>query len=243
MDYARFTTSRGGGRGGPSSLHNNAFSHSTLSSRTPAHDFQGSRTPLASVGLAGGRTPAWGASSGARTPAWSGAGSSARTPAWQQSTNTTGSRTPAYAPTNDGSRTVNPYSNEDGRSAYGGTSGGGGRTPAWNPVATPSSFSHDVFGGGSGGGGGGGRTPAYEPSYSSAGDSRAGGRVYDAPTPAASAPTPGASNGYGGGGAAGQTPQFSGDAPTPFGGGLPETPGWSGGDAAGPRYEEGTPSP
>ena len=79
-------------------------------------------------------------------------------------------------------------------------------------------------------------------------------RAYDAPTPGkefaggSSAPTPGANHGgYAGhtpregGGGMGQTPKFSGDAPTPFGG-LPETPGWTG-DDAGPRYEEGTPSP
>ena len=163
-------------------------------------------------------------------------------PAWQQS-NTTGSRTPAYAPA-DGSRTVNPYS-DGSRTAYGG--GGAARTPAWNPTATSSSFTHDPFGGS--------RTPAYEPSYSANSGAGAGGKVgraYDAPTPgkefAGSAPTPGASNGYvgqtpaaTGAAAVGQTPKFSGDAPTPFGG-LPETPGWSGEDG-GPRYEEGTPSP
>ncbi|KAG8533109.1 transcription elongation factor spt5 [Bacidia gigantensis] len=236
MDYTRFSTSRGG-RGGPA--HNNPFPHLTFQSRTPGQDFQGSRTPLASQG---GRTPAWGAAaaSGGRTPAWSGAGSSsARTPAWQQSS-AAGNRTPAYAPANDGSRTVNPYA-DGSRTSYGG--GGGNRTPAWNPTATASSFSHDPFSLS-----GGGRTPAESNGYA---EGRAGqlggvvGRAYDAPTPAASAPTPGASNGYGSGGTAGQTPKFSGDAPTPFGGGLPETPGWSGGDAGGggPQYEEGTPSP
>ena len=152
-----------------------------------------------------------------------------------------GSRTPAYAPA-DGSRTVNPY-NDGSRTAYGG--GGGGRTPAWNPTATTSSFTHDPFGGS--------RTPAYESSFANgaaAATASKAGRAYDAPTPgkefAGSAPTPGAANGYAGqtpmnSGGVGQTPKFSGDAPTPFGG-LPETPGFSGEDG-GPRYEEGTPSP
>ena len=159
----------------------------------------------------------------------------------------TGSRTPAYAPA-DGSRTVNPYN--DGSRTVNPYASGSNRTPAWNPTATSSSYSHDPF---SNGGGGGGRTPAYEPSYSSNSNNAAnnkGGRVYDAPTPGKDftiASTPGATNGYAGqtpaasGGAAGQTPKFSGDAPTPFSG-LPETPAWSGEDA-GPRYEEGTPSP
>ena len=187
-------------------------------------------------------------------PAWS-SGNTARTPAWQQSS-TTGSRTPAYAPA-DGSRTVNPYT--DGSRTVNPYATGSNRTPAWNPTATSSSYSHDPFAGS--------RTPAYDSSHSNSSGAK-GGRAYDAPTPgkdfAAAAPTPGATNGYvghtpaaataaataaggggggGGGGVAGQTPKFSGDAPTPFSG-LPGTPGWSGGgEDAGPRYEEGTPSP
>ncbi|KAL9129599.1 MAG: hypothetical protein Q9217_001987 [Psora testacea] len=235
IDYTRFSASLGRGRSGGQGGFAGA-----VGGRTPGHvpEWSSGRTPLPAVG---GRTPAWGggAGGGGRTPAWS-SGNTARTPAWQQSS-MTGPRTPAYAPA-DGSRTVNPYN--DGSKTVNPYATGSNRTPAWNPTATSSSYSHDPFGGGS-------RTPANEPSHSNAAGGR-GGRAYDAPTPGkyftAAAPTPGATNAYAGqtpagGGVAGQTPKFSGDAPTPFSG-LPETPGWSGEvEDGGPRYEEGTPSP
>ncbi|KAL9099446.1 MAG: hypothetical protein Q9163_005058 [Psora crenata] len=238
IDYARFSASRG--RGG---VRGQGGFAGAIGGRTPGHvpDWSGGRTPLP---MAGGRTPAWGgggaAAAGGRTPAWSSGNNTARTPAWQQSSNT-GSRTPAYTPA-EGSRTVNPYN--DGSRTVNPYATGSNRTPAWNPTATSSSYSHDPFTGES-------RTLAYEPPYSNPSSGK-GGRAYDAPTPgkdfAAAAPTPGATNGYAGqtptaAGVAGQTPKFSGDAPTPFSG-LPETPGWSAaGEEGGPRYEEGTPSP
>ncbi len=193
-------------------------------------------------------------------PAWS--GNAAKTPMWRPDASAGGSRTPAYAgadgsrtvnPYNDGSRTVNPYG---GNTAYGGPSNSGsGRTPAWNPTATSSSYTHDPFSNNTGG-----RTPAYEPSYSrtpgpSYNTPGASSRAYDAPTPGKdfnNAPTPSAHpmNAYGNAGntpaamGGAPTPKFSGDAPTPYGG-QPETPGWAGGGDTddGPRYEEATPSP
>lgn len=177
---------------------------------------------------------------------------------WRPYASGAGSRTPAYVAGGDGSRTVNPY-NDGSRTVnpYGGSTsyGGSGRTPAWNPTATSSSYSHDPFSSNAGG-----RTPAYEPSYSrtpgpSYGTPASSSRAYDAPTPGNdfnTAPTPTAHpmNGYGNAGntpaanGGAPTPRFSGDAPTPFGG-PPETPKWAAegdGDDA-PRYEEGTPSP
>ena len=180
-----------------------------------------------------------------------------------QEISNSGGRTPAYG-TADGSRTVNPYADgsrtvnpHGGNTAYGGPSGsGGGRTPAWNPTATASSYSQDPFSNN-----GGGRTPAYEPSFPSRTPGPAAStynppstlssRAYDAPTPGkdfTTAPTPAANGGSSNVGhtpmamAGAPTPRFSGDAPTPFGG-QPETPGWGAGDDDGPRYEEGTPSP
>ena len=194
-------------------------------------------------------------------PAWS--GTTAKTPAWRPDASTSSGRTPAYTGPGDGSRTVNPYNDGSrtvnpygGSTTYGGpSSSGGGRTPAWNPTATASTYSQDPFSATSGG-----RTPGYEPSYSrtpgpSYNPPASSNRPYDAPTPGkdfATAPTPTAHpmNGYGNAGntpgamGGAPTPKFSGDAPTPYGG-QPETPGWTGaGDGDdGPRYEEGTPSP
>ena len=196
----------------------------------------------------------------ATAPAWS--ANASKTPMWRPDAAASGGRTPAYTagvdgsrtvnPYNDGSRTVNPYG---GSTVYGGVSGGG-RTPAWNPTATSSSYSHDPFLNNAGG-----RTPAYEPSYSrtpgpSYGTPAATShRSYDAPTPGKdfmTAPTPTAhpKNGYGNAGSTpaatggAPTPRFSGDAPTPHDT-TAVTPGWAGAadDDDGPRYEEGTPSP
>ena len=150
--------------------------------------------------MAGGRTPAWGASAASArstsptlsssppllthpAPTWSANVSTARTPMWRQDASSAnangGGRTPAYMASNDGSRTVNPYA--DGSrtvNPYGGSPSGGARTPAWNLTATSSSYSHDPFvSSSSSTTNTGGRTPAYEPSYR---------------TPAPSYPTPNA---------------------------------------------------
>ena len=193
-------------------------------------------------------------------PAWSANASTARTPMWRQDAinSNGGGRTPAYNagggggggdgsrtvnPYADGSRTVNPYG---GSTSYGGASAGGSRTPAWNPTATSSSYTHDPFSS---------RTPAHEPSYvrtpAPSYPTPQDSRPYDAPTPGkdfTTAPPRAAHprNGFAGsrrgalGGA--PTPKFRGDAPTPFSG-QPETPGWRGEVDDEPRYEEGTPSP
>lgn len=278
IDYTRFSGSRGRGDGGRGGFSGN------MGGATPGRvpDWSGGRTPLP---MAGGRTPAWGAGAAARStsptlsssppllthpaPAWSANVSTARTPMWRQDASSanaeSGGRTPAYMASNDGSRTVNPYA--DGSrtvNPYGGAPSAGARTPAWNPTATSSSYSHDPFvSSSSTTTNTGGRTPAYEPSYRTPAPSyttpnatgpASDNRPYDAPTPGkdfTTALTPAAqpSNGYPNvgntpaamGGA--PTPKFSGDAPTPFGG-QPETPGWGArGEDTSPRYEEGTPSP
>lgn len=109
--------------------------------------------------------------------------------------------------------------------AYGG--GDGGRTV--NPYADGSRTAYgDMFGGS--------RTPAHAPDSSR---TPADAATYDPPTPGMdiqAAPTPVA---------AAPTPRFSGyaaDAPTPYSG-QPETPAAGVVDDAGPRYEDGTPSP
>ena len=260
IDYARFAGTRGRGGGGRGGYAGN------MGGATPGREpqWQGGRTPVPMA--TGGRTPAWGAGgSSARSmsptpvifpstdispaPAWSTNASTARTPMWRQDAVSTngGGRTPAYNAGGDGSRTVNPYADGSrtvnpygGSTSYGGASGGGGgsRTPAWNPTATSSSYTHDPFSS---------RTPAHEPSYG-----RTPGpsyptpqdtRPYDAPTPGkdfTTAPTPAAhpGNGY-----AGSTPAAIGGAPTPKFSGDAPTPGWRGEADDEPRYEEGTPSP
>ncbi|KAJ5659363.1 hypothetical protein N7507_005814 [Penicillium longicatenatum] len=229
--------------------------------------WQGGRTPMASADSS--RTPAWGGASSARTPAWSGMGGS-RTPAWKNDGNRTaygdGSRT-AYG---DGSRTAyggmgnrTPAWNSGSRTPYGdtGSSSGydafasGSRTPAW------------------GNAGAGNRTPAwggaglsnsrdqrdYDDAPTPGGYSAPTPGAYAAPTPGASAPTPGgwADNAPTPGGAfsaptPGDIPKrgyeaptpAAYDAPTPAMGGVAATPGAGyGDDDAGPRYDDGTPSP
>ena len=181
-----------------------------------------SRTPgVHDFSNSGSRTPLGaGISSnlGSRTPAWGGAAASGgRTPAWSANASSS-SRTPAWQQ----------------------PSGSGGRTPAWssndgsrtvNPYADGSRTQY---------GGSGNRTPAWNPTATTSSYSvdpfsgAGGGRTPAYVASGSTGHTPAAM---------GQTPKFSGDAPTPFASGLPETPGYSGAVGDGPRYEEGTPSP
>lgn len=247
LSYADFA-GRGRRPGGPTGA--NGFPNSSSGAggwggATPRNSSSndsgwGSRTPLAAA--TGSRTPAWGGAS-SRTPAWSGgaggggSGSlSSRTPAWAGGGGggSSGSAGGGWA----GGRTP-AWSNAGDRTSYGGATvyGAGGRTPAWGDA--------------------GGRTPAY--GGSGFGSDTAEPR--DAPTPAASAPTPGASwrdaptpsasggSGLGAGLGAGlrdaptpwkDAPTPAAGAPTPFAGG-PETPAAWGADEeddddAGPKY-------
>ncbi|KAJ5734454.1 hypothetical protein N7493_003240 [Penicillium malachiteum] len=218
--------------------------------------WQGGRTPMAAADSS--RTPAWGGASSARTPAWSGGMSGSRTPAWKNDGSRTaygdgnrtaygglGNRTPAW---NSGSRT--PYDSGSGYDAF----ASGSRTPAWGSASANT----------------GNRTPAwgglpngrdqrdYEDAPTPGGYSAPTPGAYGAPTPGASAPTPGAwaDNAPTPGGAfsaptPGAIPKRGYDAPTPAAydaptpalGGTAATPGASYDDDAGPRYDEGTPSP
>ncbi|KAI9889093.1 MAG: transcription elongation factor spt5 [Vezdaea aestivalis] len=232
---------------------------SSSASRVPG-GLSGSRTPIAASPM---RTPAWSLSKAAPAiPA------SDRTPAWKAN------RTPAWVA--DGSRTVNPY--QDGnRTSYGGGNAGN-RTPAaaWNvgsrtPYGGSSSFDSpsdaaDPWAP---------KTPAH-PSMSdhhhappassypandwsmrynapTPGANLGGGAPtpgpYNAPTPAANAPTPAA---WGSGWAdSAPTPGVYAGAPTPGGpreaptpgGYMAETPGAWGGEDGGPRYASRSPSP
>lgn len=221
-----------------------------------APSWQGGRTPMADSS----RTPAWGGATSARTPAWGGM---------------TGSRTPAWKM--DGSRT--PYDTGN-RTAYGGI---GNRTPAWNsgsrtPYDSGSGSGYDAFASGTrtpawGAANTGNRTPAWgglsngrdQRDYDDAPTPGANYSAptpgaYGAPTPGASAPTPGAWHDTaptpGGAFSAptpGGIPKRGGydaptpaafDAPTPAMGISAATPGAGyGDDDGGPRYDEGTPSP
>ncbi|KAJ5280796.1 Transcription elongation factor spt5 [Penicillium angulare] len=230
--------------------------------------WQGGRTPMS--GGDSSRTPAWGGASSARTPAWSGV-SGSRTPAWKNDGNRTsygdgsrtaygdgnrtayggiGNRTPAW---NSGSRT--PYDTSSGYDAF----ASGSRTPAWGGAGASAAPPA------------GNRTPAwgglpngrdqrdYDDAPTPGGYSAPTPGAYGAPTPGASAPTPGAwaDNAPTPGGAfsaptPGANPRRGYDAPTPAAydaptpalGGAAETPGAGyGDDDAGPRYDEGTPSP
>ncbi|KAB8070159.1 transcription elongation factor spt5 [Aspergillus leporis] len=240
------TVDMGRGRGGP-----------RVPSAAPSSGWQGGRTPMAAADSS--RTPAWGGPSLARTPAWSGVGGS-RTPAWKNDGSRTsnpydGSRT-AYGGL--GSRT--PAWNAGARTPYGGSGSGssdfdafaaGSRTPAWNANA-------------------GNRTPAWS-SGTTASNGSKDARGYDAPTPGGiySAPTPGAYGSAPTPGASAPTPgAWADSAPTPGAFNAPTpggpskkpydaptpaawdsrpydapTPAMGDGDDAGPRYEEGTPSP
>ncbi|GMF74303.1 unnamed protein product [Aspergillus oryzae] len=234
------TIEMGRGRGGP-----------RVPSAAPPSGWQGGRTPMAAADSS--RTPAWGA------PAWAGMGGS-RTPAWKNDGSRTsnpydGSRT-AYG--GFGSRT--PAWNAGARTPYGGSGSGqsdfdafaaGSRTPAWNANS-------------------GSRTPAWSGATASNGSKDS--RGYDAPTPggAYSAPTPGAYASAPTPGVSAPTPgAWADSAPTPGAFNAPTpggpskkpydaptpaawdsrpydapTPAMGGdGDDAGPRYEDGTPSP
>ena len=258
---------RGIGRGGSRTP--------SWSAAPPRDAWQGSRTPMGAA--ASSRTPAWGAPTSARSkfaimksidedanintaPAWSGM-SGSRTPAWNA----------------EGSRTSNPY--DGSRTAYGDGSrtayGGGNRTPAWNSGSrTPydSSSGYDAFASGSrtpawGAANAGNRTPAWGTVSNSRDydDAQTPGDGFSAPTPGAygaptpgataptpgawadSAPTPGAFNAPTPGGLPKQggydapTPAAY-DAPTPAMGGTAATPGAGyGDDDGGPAYDEGSP--
>ncbi|KAE8158991.1 transcription elongation factor spt5 [Aspergillus tamarii] len=243
------TIEMGRGRGGP-----------RVPSAAPPSGWQGGRTPMAAADSS--RTPAWGGASSARTPAWSGTGGS-RTPAWKNDGSRTsnpydGSRT-AYG--GFGSRT--PAWNAGARTPYGGSGSGSGqsdfdafaagsRTPAWNANS-------------------GSRTPAWSSGATASNGSKDSrgydaptpGGAYSAPTPAAygSAPTPGVSVPTPGAWADSAPTPGAFNAPTPGGPSkkpydAPTPAAWDSrpydaptpamggdGDDAGPRYEEGTPSP
>lgn len=229
------------------------------SAAPPTRDgWSGGRTPMAAADSS--RTPAWGGAASSRTPAWGGM-SGSRTPAWKNDGSRTsnpyeagnrtaygglGNRTPAW---NSGSRT--PYDSSSGYDAF----ASGSRTPAWGGANT------------------GNRTPAWGgmPSGRDQRDfddaPTPGGNysaptpgAYGAPTPGVSAPTPGAwpdSAPTPGGAFSAPTPggipkrggydaptPAAFDAPTPAMGVAAATPGAGyGDDDAGPRYDEGTPSP
>lgn len=181
-------------------------------------------TPARDPDWSGGRTPA-GVTQGGRTPAW-GSSSRSKLPHLDVLKSV---RLSHAAPAWSGSLARTPMWRPNAvpgnqTPAY---TGDGGRTV--NPYTDGSRTAYgDVFGGS--------RTPGYAPE-----SSRTPAYVanYDPPTPGMdiqTAPTPVA---------AAPTPRFSGyaaDAPTPYSG-QPETPAAGGGDDAGPRYEELSPSP
>ncbi|PLB38680.1 transcription elongation factor spt5 [Aspergillus candidus] len=258
------TIDMGRGRGGPRVPYGGG-------SAAPPSAWQGGRTPMAAADSS--RTPAWGGASSARTPAWAGMGNSSRTPAWKMDGGRTayggggggmGSRTPAW---NAGART--PYGGGGGSSgdagfdafasgsrtpAWGG-GGTGNRTPAWTMGGSTSNGSKDSRG-------------FDAPTPGAAYSAPTPGAYGSAPTPGASAPTPGAWPESAPTPGAFNAPTPGGppkrpydaptpaawdsgssrpyDAPTPAMGGAAATPGaGSYGDDgdAGPRYDEGTPSP
>ncbi|KZF26193.1 transcription elongation factor Spt5 [Xylona heveae TC161] len=251
----------GAGAGGRTpAWKQDAFGGGATGGRTPAwgaadgnrtvNPYDGSRTAYGS----GGRTPAW--NPGARTPYGGSAmdrdpygssdsfGSGAKTPAYGGHGGfSSGSKTPAYG--GHGFSSSSSAAAAASSSSFGGSSGagagghdswsssrydaptpGGGALSAPTPGAlnapTPGAYSAPTPGGSGAG-------PAHTPGASASGGTGGSGADYhSAPTPAASAPTPGAARSYGHAAA---------------------TPGnWGGDDDdddddAGPRYEEGTPSP
>lgn len=196
--------------------------------------------PAWSSGMSGSRTPAWKDGSrganphdGSRTAygdgsrtAYGGLGN--RTPAWNSGSRTpydsgsgydafaSGSRTPAWGGANAGNRTP----------AWGGLSNSNQRD--FDEAPTPGGYSAPTPGG-------------YGAPTPGASAPTPGGWPDNAPTPGAfNAPTPGGFPKRGGYDA--PTPAAY-DAPTPAMGGMAATPAGYGDDDAGPRYDEGTPSP
>ncbi|KUI70356.1 Transcription elongation factor spt5 [Cytospora mali] len=229
----------GGGRGG---------SDSGFGSRTPQVSSGSERTPAWGSSRVTARTPAWsqGPASGSRTPAWGDGsrtvnpydgsrtayGSGSRTPAWSS-----GAKTPAPDGFSLGSKTP-AYGGSGGDSAW----GAGSKTPAYGISAPTPGASNDPWGptpapydAPTPGAGLGAPTPgaalnaptpgafnAPTPGALNAptpGGWQGGWGADSAPTPAAAAPTPGASGGG----------YYS--APTP--GAFAETPA-----ASGPRYTD-----
>ncbi|KAJ0122328.1 transcription initiation protein spt5 [Diaporthe amygdali] len=229
-----------GGRGGGVDLG--------FGSRTPQISSGSERTPAwGASSRATARTPAWsqGPSAGSRTPAWGDGsrtvnpydgsrtayGSGSRTPAWSS-----GAKTPAHDGFSLGSKTP-AYASGGGDSAW----GAGSKTPAYG-ISAPTPGASDPWGptpsaydaptpGGLGAPTPGAALNAPTPGAFNAPTPGAlnaptpaawsGGWGADsAPTPAAGAPTPGASGGY-----------YS--APTPVAYGSAETPA-----ASGPRYTD-----
>ncbi|ROV95023.1 hypothetical protein VMCG_08306 [Cytospora schulzeri] len=229
----------GGGRGG---------FDSGLGSRTPQVSSGSERTPAWGSSRVAARTPAWsqGPSSGSRTPAWGDGsrtvnpydgsrtayGSGSRTPAWSS-----GAKTPAPDGFSLGNKTP-AYGGSGGDSAW----GAGSKTPAYGISAPTPGASHDPWGptpaaydAPTPGAGLGAPTPGAALNAPTPG-------AYNAPTPGAlNAPTPGAWQGGWGAdsaptpAAAAPTPGASGggyySAPTP--GAFAETPA-----ASGPRYTD-----
>ncbi|KAH8771097.1 hypothetical protein F5883DRAFT_492994 [Diaporthe sp. PMI_573] len=238
-----------GGRGGFGGGRGGGGFDLGFGSRTPQISSGSERTPAwGASSRATARTPAWsqGPSAGSRTPAWGDGsrtvnpydgsrtayGSGSRTPAWSS-----GAKTPAHDGFSLGSKTP-AYASGGGDSAW----GAGSKTPAYGISAPTPGASNDPWGptpsaydaptpGGLGAPTPGAALNAPTPGAFNAPTPGAmnaptpaawtGGWGADAaPTPAAGAPTPGASGGY-----------YS--APTPVAYGSAETPA-----ASGPRYTD-----
>ncbi|KAB5584735.1 transcription initiation protein spt5 [Coniochaeta sp. 2T2.1] len=192
----------------------------------------------------GGRTPAMGAGS-SRTPAWDGGNSSSRTPAWGRSNDSYGggSRTPAWG--DAGSRTVNPY--DGNRTAYGGDAWGSKTPAYGVSAPTPGASGNDTWGYTPAASGGSHAYDAPTPGAGLSAPTPGGALnaptpgAYSAPTPAAlNAPTPG--GGWQGGWGPDSAPTPAAGAPTPGASGAyygAPTPGvYAETPAGGPRYTD-----
>ncbi|EHA55211.1 transcription elongation factor spt-5 [Pyricularia oryzae 70-15] len=223
---------RGGGFGGSTSYGGRTpAGDGGRGGRTPAWESSSSRTPAWSRADAGGRTPAWPSADGSRTVnPYDGSrtayGSGSRTPAWMSGSKTpaphdsfssnsawsSGAKTPygASAPTPAASNndtwgyTPGPSGSSNAYDAPTPGAGLGAPTPGALDAPTPGAYSAP--------------TPGAMSAPTPAAPWQGGWGADSAPTPAAAAPTPGASGGYYG-------------APTPAAYGAPETPA-----ASGPRY-------